>query len=115
VQAQRAQVIAVFLTSGSVNRAASQAGVGYAVARRMLVEAGRVSAAPRPVGKAEARGRLLELVAQGWSCARAAREVGVNERTARDWRSGVRGSSNTRTYPNGVLWIRGLLSVTRRS
>jgi molybdenum-dependent DNA-binding transcriptional regulator ModE len=103
VQAQRAQVIVVFDTSGSVNRAASQAGIGYAVARRILVEAGRVSAAPRPVGKAEARAKFLELVGQGWSTARAAREVGVHERTARDWRAGVHRSNYVRTYPNGVV------------
>jgi molybdenum-dependent DNA-binding transcriptional regulator ModE len=103
VQAQRAQVIVVFDTSGSVNRAASQAGIGYAVARRILVEAGRVSAASRPVGKAEARAEFLELVGQGWSTARAAREVGVHERTARDWRAGVHRSNNVRTYPNGVV------------
>jgi IS30 family transposase len=103
MQARRAQVIGVFDASGSVNRAASETRVGYAAARRILVEAGRVPAAPRPVGKAEARVRLLELVGRGWSTARAAREVGVNERTARDWRGGVRRSNNTRTYPNGVV------------
>jgi IS30 family transposase len=103
MEAWRAQVIAVFDASGSVNRAASQTRVSYAAARRILVDSGRVSAAPRPVGKAEARVRFLELVGQGWSTMRAAREVGVNERTARDWRGGVRRSNNTRTYPNGVV------------
>ena len=43
-----------------------------------------------PRGKAAAKRRFLELVASGWSVSRAAREVGVNERTGRDWRDGVR-------------------------
>ncbi|MEO6794683.1 MAG: IS30 family transposase [Mycobacterium sp.] len=40
-------------------------------------------------------------MAAGWSTARAAREVGVNERTARDWRKGIRRVANTRIYPDG--------------
>ncbi|MGW0252797.1 IS30 family transposase [Nocardia goodfellowii] len=44
---------------------------------------------------------MLELISAGWSVARAAREVGVNERTARDWRKGIRKSSNTRIRPDG--------------
>jgi len=101
--AHRARVVEVSDASGSVNRAASVSKLGYPVARRILVEAGRVSAQPRPRGKAAARARFRELVGQGWSSARAAREVGVNERTARDWRNGVHRANNTRTYPNGVV------------
>ena len=101
--AQRARVVEMFDASGSVNRAASASKLGYPVARRILVAAGRVSAQPRPRGKAAARARFLELVSQGWPSARAAREVGVNERTARDWRNGVHRTNNTRTYPNGVV------------
>ncbi|MGY4103959.1 IS30 family transposase [Nocardia sp. R16R-3T] len=37
------------------------------------------------------------MVESGWSTARAAREVGVHERTARDWRAGVRRVHNART------------------
>ena len=64
--AHRARVVEVFDASGSVNRAASVSKLGYPVARRILVEAGRVSAQPRPRGKAAARARFLELVGQGW-------------------------------------------------
>jgi molybdenum-dependent DNA-binding transcriptional regulator ModE len=71
--AHRARVVEVSDASGSVNRAASVSKLGYPVARRILVEAGRVSAQPRPRGKAAARARFLELVGQGWSSARAAR------------------------------------------
>jgi IS30 family transposase len=101
--AHRARVIGVFDGGGSVNQAASASMLSFAAARRILVAAGRVSAEPRPRGKAEARARFLELVGQGWSTARAAREVGVHERTARDWRNGVHRANNMRTYPNGVV------------
>ncbi|WP_435881335.1 IS30 family transposase, partial [Streptosporangium subroseum] len=56
-----------------------------------------------PRGKEAARLRFLELVGQGWSSARAAREVSVNERTGREWRGGVRRSGNKRIYPDGTV------------
>ncbi|WP_424327388.1 IS30 family transposase [Gordonia sp. (in: high G+C Gram-positive bacteria)] len=40
---------------------------------------------------------------QGWSSARAAREVGVNERTGRDWRKGIRRTSGRRIHPDGTV------------
>ncbi|MEV3966426.1 IS30 family transposase [Nocardia sp. NPDC050193] len=42
-------------------------------------------------------------MAAGWSAARAAREVGVNERTARDWRAGIRKSGGNRIHPDGTV------------
>ncbi|MEV6432976.1 IS30 family transposase, partial [Nocardia sp. NPDC051463] len=94
----------VFGSTGSVDRAAKAAGVSHSVARRILVEAGLVGADRTPRGKAEAKTRLLVLLAAGWSVARAAREVGVNERTARDWRDGVRKTSNgNRVHPDGTV------------
>ncbi len=65
--------------------------------------AGLVSTERRPRGKAEAKARFFELIASGWSAARAAREVGVNVRTARDWRAGVRKVANTRVYSDGTV------------
>ena len=91
----------VFDRTGSVNQAAKAAGVSFSVARRLLVEAGLVSAVTAAYGKPEAKRRVLELIGAGWSVARAAREVGVNERTARDWRKGIRHTGNRRTYPDG--------------
>ncbi len=85
-----ALVVAVFDRSGSINQAGKAAGVSHSVARRILVEAGLVSATKAAYGKAEARARLLELLAAGESLARASRVVGVNVRTARDWRDGRR-------------------------
>ena len=99
----RAQVTAVFEESGSINRAATVAGVSHGAARRALVAAGLVAAATAARGKAQARVRFGELIEAGWSTARAAREVGVNRRTGLDWRNGVRKVANTRVYPDGVV------------
>jgi IS30 family transposase len=93
----------VFEATGSVNRAAKTAGVAHSVARRILVTAGVIGAGPMVRGKPEAKRRFLELVALGWSPARAAREAGVNERTARDWRAGIRKSSGNRLRPDGTV------------
>ncbi|GLB92328.1 hypothetical protein Mkiyose1088_19150 [Mycobacterium kiyosense] len=97
----QAQVVAVFTETGSVSAAAKAVGVAHSTARRMLVEAGLVDAARRVRGKPAERARFLELLDAGWSAARAAREVGVNERTARDWRNGIHRVANTRVRPDG--------------
>jgi hypothetical protein len=62
-----------------------------------------VSEDRQPYGKAAARARFLALLGSGWSAARAAREVGVNVRTARDWRDGIRKIGNTRVFPDGTV------------
>lgn len=98
-----AVVVSVFSKTGSINRAAKAAGVSHGRARRVLVARGLVCQEHRPVGKPGARERFQELLAQGWSATRAAREVGVNERTARDWRDGVRKVGNTRVHPDGTV------------
>jgi IS30 family transposase len=97
------QVVAVFKATGSINAAAKSSGVSHGVARRLLVAQGLVAAARKPRGKTQARGRFFELLAAGWSAARAAREVGVHERTARDWRDGIRKVRNTRVLPDGTV------------
>ncbi|MGW4774330.1 helix-turn-helix domain-containing protein [Nocardia sp. NPDC004278] len=55
-----------------------------------MVAAGLFSAVKAERGKPAAKQRFLELIESGWSTAQAATEVGVNVRTARDWRDGVR-------------------------
>jgi transposase, IS30 family len=97
------RVVSVFSTTGSINAAAKAAGISHCSVRKLLVAAGLVAAQRRPRGKAAARAQFLELVGQGWSTARAAREVGVHERTARDWREGIRESGNTRVRPDGTV------------
>ncbi len=99
----RAQVAAVFTETGSVDAAAKAVGVAHCTARRMLVEAGLVASARQERGKPAQRARFLELVGSGWSTTRAAREVGVHVRTARDWRDGIRRVGNTRVRPDGTV------------
>ncbi len=95
--------VAVFTATGSINQAAKTCGVTHGAARRVLVAQGLVAATRKPVGKAQAKQRFSELLAAGWSSARAAREVGVHERTARDWRAGIRKVCNTRVLPDGTV------------
>ena len=99
----RAQVAAVFTATGSVDATAKAVGVAHCTARKMLVEAGLVDAARQSRGKPEQRARFLDLLGDGWPTARAAREVGVNERTARDWRDGIRRVGNTRVRADGTV------------
>lgn len=71
----------------------------YAWAR----EAG-VQARGRPVGRRRVdprRGEYERLRKAGMSRSRAAAQVGVNIRTARDWDNGVRRSGQSRIYPDG--------------
>jgi IS30 family transposase len=98
-----AAVSAVFLATGSINAAAKACGISHGVARRFLVAQGLVSAVRQSRGKAQAKRRFFELLAAGWSASRAAREVGVHERTARDWRIGVRKVGNTRVFADGTV------------
>ncbi|MFN8127161.1 MAG: IS30 family transposase [Candidatus Nanopelagicales bacterium] len=100
---ESAAVMAVFEATGSINQAAKTNGISHSRARRVLVEQGLVEEDRRPVGKAEAKARFFELLDAGWSASRAAREVGVHVRTARDWRDGVRKIGNTRVRPDGVV------------
>ncbi len=100
--ADRDVIVAVFDKTGSINQAAKACRVSHSVARRILVVEGLVTTEKiPPKGKDEAKRRCMELLAAGWSTARAAREVGVNVRTARDWRQGIRHVNNTRIYPDG--------------
>ncbi len=99
----QAQVAAVFTATGSVDAAAKAVAVAHSTARRMLVELGLVAAVRQVRGKPAARARFVELLDAGWSTTVAAREVGVNVRTARDWRDGIRRVGNTRVHPDGTV------------
>jgi len=99
----RDHVAAVFTATGSVDAAAKAVGVAHSTARRMLVEVGLVDAERQVRGKPAEQARFVELLDAGWSTARAAREVGVNVRTARDWRDGIRRVGNTRVPPDGTV------------
>ncbi|BDX32662.1 hypothetical protein TUM20985_32090 [Mycobacterium antarcticum] len=97
------QLVAVFTATASVNAAAKSCGVSHSLARRLLVAEGLVGDVRQPVGKPDAKSRFFELLSTGWSASRAAREVGVNERTARDWRDGIRRVGKTRVHPDGTV------------
>jgi IS30 family transposase len=99
----REQIVAVFTATGSIKAAANASGIADSTARRVLVAEGLVDEARRPRNKVQAKRRFLELVDSGWSARRAAREVGVNERTGRDWRDGIRKGRNTRIHPDGTV------------
>ena len=96
------QVVAVFTATGRSIRRPKAAGVSM---RRAAGAGGRGSGRARPpaVWQGAARARFLELLASGWSAARAAREVGVHVRTGRDWRDGIRKIRNTRIHPDGTV------------
>ncbi|WP_325575131.1 helix-turn-helix domain-containing protein, partial [Nocardioides sp.] len=99
----RRMVVAEYDRTGSINRAARVSGLSHNAARRILVNAGLVPAAPAAVGKPDAKARFLELVGQGWSARGAAREVGVHPRTGQDWARGIRKNGNKRFHPDGVV------------
>lgn len=54
-------------------------------------------------GTEAAKVRLLELIESGWSAARAAREVGVHQRTGRNWPDGNVTTGNTRIPHDGAV------------
>jgi IS30 family transposase len=101
--AQRERVLEAFITGNNINTAAIAAGVSFGSARRILVWAGYIRAEATGRGKPQARRRFDELIEAGWSSARAGREVGVHERTARDWRAGVRKVRGKRIYPGAAV------------
>lgn len=98
-----AAVVAAFEATDSINLAARAHRISYGRVRRILVVEGLVDEGPRSCGKPEAKARFFELLAAGWSTSRAAREVGVHERTARDWRDGIRKVRNTRVRADGTV------------
>jgi IS30 family transposase len=99
----RERIVAVFTATGSIKAAAKASGIADSTARRVLVAEGLVDEARKSRNKVQAKRRFLELVGSGWSARRAAREVGVNERTGRDWRDGIRKGRNTRIHPDGTV------------
>ena len=63
-----------------------------------------------------ARVRFLELLDSGMRPLEASREVGVNERTGRDWAKGIVKSKNRRYTVDGVLvWEARLTGRSRRA
>jgi IS30 family transposase len=87
---------------GSVSVAAREAGVNRSTAFGWTRRVGRRSAPPsRPHPR---RGEYELLRKQGVARRRAAEQVGINVRTAKDWDRGVRKTRGSRTYPDG-RWV----------
>ena len=97
------QVVAVFTATGSINQAAKANGISHGSARRMLVDKGLVAKQRHVYGKPAARVRFVELLESGCSVSQAAGEVGVNVRTARDWRDGISKIGDTRIRSDGTV------------
>jgi transposase, IS30 family len=85
---------------GSVTAVTRELGGNRNTAYGWARQAGRRSM--RMARRHPRRGEYEQLRAQGVPRRTAAGQVGVNERTAKDWDYGVRKSRNTRTYPNGL-------------
>lgn len=101
-----AQVKAEFLrvldrVGGNVTLAAIEVGVNRNTAFGWVRQAGlrgrgRPGRGPHPL-----RARYDELRASGVGQRDAAKQVGINPRTARDWDAGIRKIGDTRLYPDG--------------
>jgi IS30 family transposase len=84
---------------GNVTVVARELGVNRHTAFGWARKAGRSSV--RVPRRHPRRDEYERLRAGGVARREAVRQVGVNERTARDWDQGVRKSATTRTYPDG--------------
>lgn len=98
-----AEVADVFIKTGSVNAAAKAVGRAHSTVRQVLVDQGLIEPERQRRGKSAARARFFELLDEGWSVARAAREVEVHVETGRRWRYGDRRVGNTRVHPDGTV------------
>ena len=100
---------------GSVTVAARAVGVNQNTAFGWARRAGRRSTGALGSGRAGHPGRaeFERLRAGGMSRRRAAKQVGVHERTTRDWERGVRKSNGRRLYPDGrvVGYARGVTTI----
>lgn len=83
--------------SGAARAVGVSPGTGYGWARK----AGVRGRGRRGVGAHPARAEYEGLRAAGVGQRAAAAQVGVHERTARDWDRGVRKSNGARLYPDG--------------
>ncbi len=96
----KARFLEVLDRVGKISVASDELGLGHARARLWAREAGFEPVRGRR--RHPRRGEYERLRARGVPQRRAAEQVGVNLRTARDWDRGVRKSKNARTYPGGL-------------
>lgn len=93
----RARLVERFRVLGSVRLAADELGLNRNTAYGWASQLGLRSRRPPHPGREE----YHRLRAEGASRREAASQVGVNERTARDWEHGVRKLANGRIYADG--------------
>jgi transposase, IS30 family len=96
----KARFLEVLDRVGKISVAADELGIGQARGRSWAREAGFEPVRGRR--RHPRRGEYEQLRVQGVPQRRAAEQVGVNQRTARDWDQGVKKSKNARTYPGGL-------------
>lgn len=92
---------AVFDRLGSTTAAARELGINAATCAGWVRKAGLKSSGTRGTGPHPGKNEFFRLRKAGASRPEAARVVGVNIRTARDWDRGVRKSAGRRFYPDG--------------
>lgn len=96
---QRARFLELLTETGNVTDAARSLGINHNTAFGWARKAGlRSQRQPRPHPSRADYHRLRQSAVPR---PQAARRVGINERTARDWDHGVRKSRNSRFYPDG--------------
>lgn len=103
----KTEFLVEFRKCGNASEAARRVGAQRGSVYAWLREAGLKAATPEGPGsghrRAEhpAKSEYLRLRGAGLSNAVAARKVGINPRTGRDWHQGIRHTANARIYPDG--------------
>ena len=100
-QEEKDEFFVVLERLGSAVRAATELGLNRNTCMKWAWKAGiagRKGAGPHP-----GREEFFRLRRTGTTRRDAARSVGVNIRTARDWDQGVRKTTNRRIYPDGTV------------
>ena len=109
----REEFLARFDVVGSATIVAREMGINRHTAAGWVRQAGKQSRGRPGRGRHPGRDEYERLRGQGVSRASAARAVGVNVRTARDWDGGVGKAGNSRTYPDGrrVDYTTGMITM----
>lgn len=103
----KAGFLAEFSKCGNASEAARRVGAKRGSVTAWLRAAGIAARAPAGPGTGHrrpdhpAKAEYARLRAAGLGNAAAARKVGINPRTGRDWHQGIRHAGNARIYPDG--------------
>ena len=103
----KAEFLTAFHQCGNASEAARRVGAKRGSVTAWLRAAGVVARAQAGPGSGHrradhpAKAEYARLRAEGLSNTAAARRVGINPRTGRDWHQGIRHTANARIYPDG--------------